>query len=72
MRVCDTGTAVPANVERTLFHEPVERGTGLGIGLFNTARLARQAGYALELTSNKDGSVCFALRREAPSTGGEA
>jgi signal transduction histidine kinase len=71
LRVCDSGSAVPADVAQRLFLGPIERGTGLGIGLFNTARLARQAGYALELACNRDGEVCFSLSREAPSAQGK-
>ena len=48
-----------------------ERGNGLGIGLFNTARLARQGGYTLELTANRDGQVCVSLSREAGSAAGK-
>jgi signal transduction histidine kinase len=59
--VADTGSAVPPAIARRLFEEPVERGAGLGIGLFHTARLARQSGYELELVVNRDGCVCFAL-----------
>jgi len=59
--VADTGTAVPPTIARKLFEEPVERDNGLGIGLFHTARLAAQSGYALELVVNRDGCVCFAL-----------
>jgi signal transduction histidine kinase len=61
LRVCDTGPAVPADVVQRLFTAPIERGTGLGTGLFHTARLAREAGYALELVANRDGEVCIAL-----------
>ena len=65
LAVCDTGSAVPDELVRHLFREPVERGgAGLGIGLFHTARLALQAGFRLELRSNRDGEVCFALLRE--------
>jgi signal transduction histidine kinase len=67
LRVCDTGSPVPPHVTQRLFTEPIERGNGLGIGLFNTARLARQGGYAVELASNRDGEVCFSLRREPTS-----
>jgi signal transduction histidine kinase len=59
--VCDTGTAVPERVARRLFREPTERPTGLGIGLFNAARLASQVGYRMELGPNRDGAVCFTL-----------
>jgi sensor histidine kinase regulating citrate/malate metabolism len=67
LKVCDTGSAVPAALAQRLFKDPIERGTGLGIGLFNTARLARQAGFRLELTTNRDGEVCFSLLREPGS-----
>jgi len=59
--VADTGTAVPPGIVRKLFEQPIERDNGLGIGLFHTARLAKQSGYALELVLNRDGCVCFAL-----------
>jgi len=61
--VCDTGSPVPEAVVRVLFREPTERTGGLGIGLFHTARLARQRGYRIELVSNVEGRVCFALSR---------
>jgi len=61
LSVTDTGTAVPPAVSRRLFEQPVERDNGLGIGLFHTARLARQSGYEVELVVNRDGCVCFAL-----------
>jgi signal transduction histidine kinase len=61
LSVTDTGSAVPAPIARRLFEQPVERDNGLGIGLFHTARLARQSGYDLELVLNRDGCVCFSL-----------
>jgi len=63
LKVCDTGSAVPEAVARHLFGEPIERGAGLGIGLYNTAKVARLAGYTLVLAANRDGDVCFALTR---------
>jgi hypothetical protein len=74
LSVCDNGAAVPDAVARRLFREPIERGHALGIGLFHAARLAREAGFALELGANRDGEVCFVLRRDgAPDlTGGQA
>jgi signal transduction histidine kinase len=71
IQVCDTGSAIPDDVAQRLFKEPIERGNGLGIGLFNTARLARQGGYTLELTANRDGQVCVSLSREAGSAAGK-
>jgi len=63
LSVRDSGSAVPARSVDLLFRAPVERGSGMGIGLFNVARLARQAGYELRLANNADGDVRFALSR---------
>jgi sensor histidine kinase regulating citrate/malate metabolism len=64
--VIDTGTAVPPAAQAKLFKEPVERGAGLGIGLYHVARLASQTGYRLELAANRDGEVCFRLLSSDP------
>jgi signal transduction histidine kinase len=64
LSVCDTGSPVPEEAAARLFREPVERGEGLGIGLYNVARLAEGAGYAVMLADNRAGEVRFALRRE--------
>ena len=61
LAVSDTGSAIGAPVQRRLFREPIERGNGLGIGLYHAARQAQQAGYRVELASNVAGDVCFAL-----------
>ena len=74
LAVCDTGSAVPEAIAQRLFAEPVERGAGLGIGLYHVARLAAQAGYAISLRPNRDGEVCFLLARDetiAPLAGGQ-
>jgi signal transduction histidine kinase len=61
LRVRDTGSAVPAEIEATLLRAPVSSHGGLGIGLYQAARLAESKGYRLTLESNRDGDVCFAL-----------
>jgi signal transduction histidine kinase len=61
LRVRDTGSAVPAEVTEDLMRGPVPSRGGLGIGLYQAARQAEAAGYALTLESNRDGDVCFAL-----------
>ena len=61
LRVCDSGKAVPAEVAATLLRAPVRSSAGLGIGLYHAARQAEANGYALSLSENRDGSVCFAL-----------
>lgn len=63
LKVCDTGAAVPAEIVQSLLRAPVRSETGLGIGLYQVARQAAAAGYELALDSNRDGEVCFALRR---------
>ena len=65
LAVCDSGAPLAEGVTQRLFREPVERGTGLGIGLYHVARLASGAGYRVQLSANAPGNVCFALvRRE--------
>jgi signal transduction histidine kinase len=60
-RVCDSGRAVPPDLETLLFRAPVRSDSGLGIGLFQAASQAKATGYVLSLTCNRDGEVCFAL-----------
>jgi signal transduction histidine kinase len=63
LRVQDNGGAVPADVAASLLRAPVRSSTGLGIGLYQAARLAERSGYALKLAENRDGAVCFSLAR---------
>ena len=67
LAACDDGAAVPEAAVQRLFREPVERGGGLGIGLYHVARFAAQQGYVLSLTSNRAGDVCFTLARVEPA-----
>ena len=69
LRVRDTGRAVPQEIREGLLRMPVNSKEGLGIGLYQAARLAEAAGYALTLESNVDGDVCFALAGPAPAQG---
>jgi len=62
--VCDNGAAVPKNVADQLFDAPVTSQTGLGVGLYHSARQAAPLGYRLALTVNEQGRVCFELARE--------
>ena len=61
LRVCDSGTAVPPEISASLLRAPVSSRSGLGIGLYQAARQAESGGYRLELETNRDGEVCFAL-----------
>ncbi len=61
LRVCDSGSAVPPEIEASLLRAPVSSRGGLGIGLYQAARQAESGGYRLALETNRDGEVCFAL-----------
>lgn len=63
LSIRDTGSPVPEAVVRKLFREPIERGGGLGIGLYHAERHAQQAGYGVALVENRAGRVCFSLAR---------
>jgi signal transduction histidine kinase len=62
LRVCDSGSAVPPDVQVTLLRAPVRNGgKGMGIGLYQAARQAEGAGFSLVLETNREGEVCFCL-----------
>ncbi len=63
--VTDTGSAIPPLVIEGLFNAPVGigRGDGLGIGLYQAARQAEEAGYTFFLDKNEAGSVRFKLAK---------
>ena len=63
LQVCDNGSAVPGDIAADLLLAPVASDNGLGIGLYNAARQAEGYGYALALSSNMAGKVCFELMR---------
>jgi hypothetical protein len=57
LEVRDTGGALAPIVAQRVFREPIERDSGLGIGLFHIGRQAADAGYRAALASNVDGDV---------------
>jgi signal transduction histidine kinase len=61
LTVCDDGSGLDETLVARLLSSPVQSDNGLGIGLYQAGRLARQAGYQLSLTSNLPGRVCFEL-----------
>lgn len=65
LTICDSGEAISKLVATRLFSVPVPSRNGLGIGLYQAARQAEQAGYSLSLVSNEAGKVCFELRKTA-------
>ena len=61
LSVCDDGDAIAAEIEDNLFHKPVSSGSGMGIGLYQSAIMAHAFNYELELSQNEPGRVCFNL-----------
>jgi signal transduction histidine kinase len=68
LTVCDNGAAIAKSTESQLFEAPVPSQSGLGVGLYHSARQAAQLGYRLALAANQPGTVCFMLTREAGAT----
>jgi hypothetical protein len=61
LSVCDDGEAVPEGIASKFFVSAVPSNSGLGVGLYQASRFARQQGFELALTSNQRGRVCFTL-----------
>ena len=61
LSVCDDGEAISADIESSLFTKPVSSGSGMGIGLYQSAIMAHTFNYQLELSQNEAGRVCFNL-----------
>jgi hypothetical protein len=71
LSVEDGGSAVAPALAVDLLRAPVPSASGLGVGLFQSARLAHGAGYDLTLDHNHDGCVRFVLQpqdQQAPDT----
>lgn len=65
--VNDNGYAVPADKAKYLLGEPVRSDQGLGVGLYQSAALAKHQGYELQLETNLEGMVCFTLAERRSS-----
>ena len=65
LSVEDSGSAIAATLKDDLLQAPVPSANGLGVGLYQSALLARGTGYRLGLDENIDGCVRFTLQREA-------
>ncbi len=63
LTVCDSGSPIPDAVAHQLLHTVVPSEDGMGVGLFQAARWAEQAGYRISLRANVAGRVCFELQQ---------
>ncbi len=57
LRVADDGSEVPGALRERLFKSGVDSTSGLGIGLYQAARQARESGYRLRLLDSEQGAV---------------
>lgn len=62
--ITDSGAAIPGKVARQLMQTVVSSEDGLGVGLYQAAKWAAQAGYRLVLSENREGKVSFVLHEE--------
>ncbi len=65
LSVCDDGSPVSEAIVARLFNSPVQSNSGLGVGMYQVARFAREQGYKVALSSNQPGRVCFTLSQSA-------
>lgn len=70
LEICDDGAAIPPAVAEKILRERVASEDGLGIGLYQCACQAEQAGYRLWLAENSDGLVCFRLEPDVQTDAG--
>lgn len=67
--VIDDGIPLAPALAADLFKGPVPSETGLGIGLYQAARLLERSGFTLVLADNREGCVRFRLK---PAAGQDA
>jgi signal transduction histidine kinase len=65
LEVIDTGGDITDVIATKLFNQRLPSENGLGVGLYQCARLAEQGGYRLELAENRPGCVRFRLAAAA-------
>ncbi|MDP2868158.1 sensor histidine kinase [Methyloversatilis sp.] len=61
LSVEDSGSAIAVDLAENLLQAPVASASGLGVGLYQSALLARASGFRLQLDHNGNGCVRFVL-----------
>ncbi len=64
LSVSDNGSAIPSGYAQKLLRTVMPSEDGLGVGLYQAARWAQQAGYQLTLKENKANQVQFELKQQ--------
>lgn len=64
LSVRDTGKKIPEEIAEKLFKYPVNSQQGLGIGLYQIAKLAERHQYHVSLTENRINGVTIQLRQK--------
>ena len=67
LTVFDDGDPVPPTVAAQLFEAPVASTSGLGVGLYQVARFAREQGFEVRMSENRPGRVGFILTAASPT-----
>jgi len=65
LRVSDDGSAIPSGYAQKLLRTVVPSEDGLGVGLYQASRWARQNHYKMQLKENEPGKVTFELSPDA-------
>jgi K+-sensing histidine kinase KdpD len=63
--VTDSGSAIPDEISKQLFHDALQSESGFGIGLYQSHQQAARMGYRLALKENRSGNVCFVLENQS-------
>jgi C4-dicarboxylate-specific signal transduction histidine kinase len=66
LSVSDAGAAIPEAMARQFFTAPVPSDSGLGVGLYQSARHALELGFTLRLDTNAQGAVRCVLESSGP------
>jgi len=61
LTICDSGSAMPEAITRSLFKTILASENGYGIGLYQSYQQAQFVGYNLSLEHNETGRVCLGL-----------
>jgi signal transduction histidine kinase len=67
--VSDNGSAIPGVIAKQLLRTIVPSEDGMGVGLYQVSRWARQSGYHLELSENRQEKVTFRLTEAKKNDG---